>query len=66
MNLIYEILNSSAKSYFLLISIPLFFLGLSYFNIIKMSDKYKKKYIILILHLYILFLLIHFKFINPY
>ena len=66
MNLIYEILNSSAKSYFLLISIPLFFLGLSYFNIIKINDKYKKKYIILILHLYILFLLIHFKFINPY
>ena len=57
MNLIYEILNSSAKSYLLLIIIPVFFLGLSCFNIIKMSDNYKKRCIILILLLYILFLL---------
>lgn len=66
MNLLNEIFYSHANSYLLLLIFPLGVLILSYLNIIFISDKNKKRMMIMALLIYLLFLSVHFRFISPY
>ncbi len=66
MNLINEIVYSHANSYLIFFVVSLGILLLSYLKIINMPDELKKKMLLIAFLSYLLFLLVHFRFITPY